>query len=111
MNWQYQHYGAFNDPVVRKQLNLTDEQAQKFQDYDREWNRNLATWHNDYPNNRQTVLDNFNKAQQQYQTNVNTVLTPNQQQQWQVMIGKPYNFTPDVYYGTEEVTTAKPVIK
>jgi len=111
MYWQYQQYGAFNDPAVRQKLNLTDEQVQQFQNYDREWNRNMATWHNEYPTNQQVVIDNYNKAQQAYQTNVNTVLTPNQRQQWQVMIGKPYNYTPDVYFSNGEVTTAKPVLK
>lgn len=108
--WQYQHYGAFSDPTVRQQLNLTDAQIKQFQTYDRDWNNNMATWHNEYPNNQQVVIDNYNKAQQAYQTNVNTVLTPEQRQQWSVMVGKPYNFGPDVYFSSG-VTTAKPVIK
>lgn len=111
LGWQYQQYGAFNDPVVRQQLNLTDAQVQKFREYDQNWNRDMATWHNDYANNRSAVERNFTKAQQEFQTNVNTVLTPEQRQQWQSMIGKPYNFTPDVYYRNDQVTTSKPVLK
>ena len=34
--WQYQHYGAFSDPTVRQQLNLTDAQIKQFQTYDRD---------------------------------------------------------------------------
>lgn len=111
MYWQYRHYGAFNDPAVRQQLNLTDDQILKFQNYDRDWNQNMATWQTEYPQNRQTVVDNYGRAQQDFQVNVNNVLTPTQRQQWQVMVGKPYNLTPDVYFTNETVTTAKPVIK
>lgn len=35
---QYQGYGAFSDPAVRKELSLTDDQISQFDKYNREWN-------------------------------------------------------------------------
>lgn len=110
LSWQYQQYGAFNNPTVQQQLNLTDAQRQKFRDYDRDWNRQMATWSNDYATNRQSVINNYNQYQRDFQKNVNTVLTPQQREQWTTMIGKPYTFTPDVYFQNVPVTTAKPVV-
>jgi hypothetical protein len=111
LSWQYQQYGAFNNPAVRQQLNLNDEQVQKFRTYDQQWNQQMAKWNTDYANNRQSVINAYNQNQKEFQTNVNTVLTPTQQEQWQTMIGKPYSFGPDVYFQNVPVTTAKPVLK
>lgn len=109
--WQYQQYGAFNDPTLQQKLNLTDAQRQKFRDYDRDWNRQMAKWNADYANNRESVINSYNQYQRDFQNNVNSVLTPQQREQWQSLVGKPYAFTPDVYFQNVPVTTAKPVLK
>ena len=113
LSLQYQHYGAFNDPVVQHQLNLTEAQRQKLSQWDRDWNKQMAGWHNDFATNRQSVNSNFSQMQRTYLENLNSTLTPQQREQWQVMTGKPMEWSPDYYFQNAPVTTttAKPVLE
>ena len=110
---QYRGYGAFNDPTVQQNLNLTPEQRQKFSQYDHQWNTQLNTWRGEYPTNREAIVNQFNESRQQAQTRINSTLTPEQRATWSEMTGKPYNFQPDVYFPNKPstTTTLKPVVK
>jgi len=44
--------------------------------------------------NPQQAATAFNTLRQQTLTNIGNVLNPTQMQQWQQMIGQPYNFQP-----------------
>ncbi len=68
---QYRGYGAFSDPTVQQELKLTPAQRQKFQKYDRDWNRNMNTWHREYESNPDVVLKRFNSARGEYQQSLN----------------------------------------
>lgn len=97
-----------NDSYLKQLFSLDDF---LFRAASRNWNQQMAKWNADYANNRDSVVNAYNQNQQQFQTNVNNVLTPAQQEQWQTLIGKPYNFGPDVYFKSVPITTAKPVLK
>lgn len=95
---QYRGYGAFSDPAVQQELRLTPAQRQRFNQYDREWNRSMNRWSREYGNNPDTVGTQFENAQRQYQRNLRQNLTPQQQEVWGNLSGKPYNFTPNMYF-------------
>lgn len=99
---QYRGYGAFNDPAVAQELNLTPGQRQLFQQYDRDWNRNMRTWHREYVTNPDGVTQRYNTAQDDYRQQMGTALTPQQQQTWSRMTGKSYDFSPDHYYQSSQ---------
>ena len=104
---QYRGYDAFNDPNVRSKLNLTPEQRQAFADYDREWNRQIGSWRNEYSKNRELIAKRFGESQTQARERIKATLTPEQQAQWNVLIGNPFEFHPDSYF--QLPTTTEPV--
>ncbi len=107
--WQYQGYDAFRDPTVQQQLNLTPEQQQKLNQYGTAWNQQYHTWQTQYPQNREQVRQQFRDARRASRQRIDSVLTPEQQQQWNKMVGKPYEFPEDVYFPqTTTNTTLKP---
>lgn len=95
---QYRGYGAFNDPTIQQELSLTPAQRQRFQQYDRDWNRNMNTWYRDYQTDAEAVQRRFNQSQAEYARTLNSTLTPDQQKTWSQMTGEPYKWTPDTYY-------------
>ncbi len=113
LNTQYRGYGAFNDPALQQELNLTDVQKKQLQTYDRDWNRKLRKWGPDYADDRETVARELAESRRAASTHINTVLTPEQQMRWKELHGQPYEFTPDIYFpgGSTKTTTLKPVLK
>lgn len=108
LHYQYQGYHAFNDPTVRQRLKLTDEQVQAFNKYNTEWNTRMNTYAGEYATDPNTVTKTFPQTWKQTRENINTTLTPEQRKVWGEMIGQPYDFTPDVYFGpTGEVAVPK----
>ena len=59
LDWQYKMYDAFNDPVVRSKLNLTDEQLAKLNLYRRQWNRDMLQYEQDYEDDPDVVTKRF----------------------------------------------------
>ena len=96
--YQYQGYGAFNDPTVQQRLNLTDAQRQQFTNYNNRWNQDMNEYRRQWGTDREGVLRRWREARQGMNNNINTVLTPTQQQTWGQMIGQPYEFQPNVYF-------------
>lgn len=107
---QYRGYSAFNDPTLQEQLRLTPEQQQRFDQYNNDWSQRWSRWNTAYPQNQQQVTTQYNDWRNNYWNNINQTLTPQQQQIWNAMTGKQYQFPADAYFQTNATTTAKPVI-
>ena len=101
MDWQYRGYGAFYDPSVQQQLNLTDEQLQKLQQYQNEWNQQVGIWRKEYSNDRDGVAKNFRESRKELQDRIKSTLSPDQRTIWADMIGKPFDFPADAYFQDE----------
>jgi hypothetical protein len=96
LNWQFQGFGAFNDPQVRQQLDLTPQQQRQFRRLDAEWRRQMQQLRragND--NNPQLTDQQYQQMLQQYQQQLSTLLTPEQQQNWSQLIGQPFPIPAD----------------
>jgi len=98
MYLQYQGYGAFDDPMVRQKLNLTDQQLQQLRQYGQEWNQQMGTLSNDFRTNPQQAGQRFNQMRQQMGTRINEVLNPEQERAWREMTGEPFNFSAGAYF-------------
>lgn len=106
---QYRGYSAFLDPTVVEQLELTPEQQQKFAQLNAEWAKQTANWRTDYPANRETVVNQLRDSRQTVFRNIDSTLTPAQRARWNKLMGKPYEFHPDVYLPSQtKATTLKP---
>ena len=105
LNRQYMGYNAFNDPAVRRQLNLTPDQTRQLRTLSNNWRQQLQQYRN-------SAGSDFNAAnqaqwallQQQYASQLNGVLTPEQQQLWSQQIGQAYSFPPNMYFGNDAAT-------
>jgi hypothetical protein len=98
LHWQYRGYGAFSDPFVANQMKLTPAQREKLQSYQQDWYSQMNNLVPMYQKNPDQVVGQFNKIQAQTAAQINSVLTPAQQQTWQQMTGSPYTFSPDAYF-------------
>lgn len=101
MYLQYRGYGAFNDPSVIRDLNLSPEQRQRFNQLDREWNNNMSVLHREYQIDPNLAQRQFNIARTQYLQDLQQNLTPQQQLNWKTLSGRPYTFTPENYFQSD----------
>lgn len=99
LNWQYQGLEAFNDPSVRQQLNLTSQQQRQLRQLQADWRRRMQRGGRTGDNNRAGMTAaELQQMRQQYQTQLNSLLTPQQQQIWNGMVGQPYQYPADFLY-------------
>lgn len=110
---QIQGYGAFDDRDVQRKLNLTEDQRQIFRQLDQDWTKRLANSNSQYIQNGQSANDSFDEYERDFQTNVTSTLTAEQNQQWQTLIGRPFGLGPELYARSAPIktTTAKPPLK
>jgi hypothetical protein len=81
---------ALGNPTVRRQLNLSPDQIRQLRILSRSWRQQLQQL------SRRTRLNvnsvdpaQWNQLQQLYASQLNGVLTPDQQQQWAQLTGQP----------------------
>jgi hypothetical protein len=94
LNLQFQNFGAFNDPMVRQQMNLTPQQQRQIRRLSNEFRnqlRRLRRAGNDI--DPQLADQQFNQMQAQVQASLNQVLTPEQQQVWNGLTGERFPFS------------------
>jgi hypothetical protein len=96
--FQYQGYGAFNDPTLQQKLNLTNEQREKFAKYGEEWNQQMGVYHQNYQTDPDGTTTRYNDLRKQTGDRYNSILNAQQQQIWRQITGTPYNFHPSVYF-------------
>jgi len=98
LSWQYRGYGAFSDPMVQQKLNLTAEQRQKLNEYQQDWTTRMNELNPTFSKDATAGGKRFSEMQKQADERINSVLTPEQRQTWQQMIGERYNFEPGAYF-------------
>ena len=111
--YQYRGYGAFRDPEVQRQLNLSDEQRMNISDAQRDWNRQMRRFNRDFANDPDVVIKRYNESRPEYQERLKKILTPQQYTQWGEMTGSRFDIPANVYFdnGITTTTTAKPTLK
>jgi len=107
LNRQFQGFNAFNDPTIRQQLNLTSDQLSRIRQLSNDFRQQLQQFRRGAGNNLNNVdMTAWNNVWSQYATQLNSVLTPQQQQTWSQLVGQPYTFSPNVFgNGTTSGTT------
>jgi hypothetical protein len=102
LNRQFMGFNAFNDPAVRQQLNLTPDQVRQMRMLSNNWRQQLQQFRRGAGNDLSSVdTTQWNQLWQQYATQLNGVLTPEQQQMWTQQVGQPFTFSPNVYFDGE----------
>jgi hypothetical protein len=96
---QYQGYNAFTNPQIQQKLNLTDQQRQQLQQAASRYYQQFNGLQQNSQANPQATANQFNTLRQQANQNINSILTPQQQQTWRQLTGDPYNFQWSDYAG------------
>jgi len=97
LNRQFMGFNAFNDPTIRQQLNLSPDQVRQIRQLSNNFRQQLQQFRRGAGNDLSNVdTGQWNQVWQQYATQLNGVLTPDQQQMWTQLIGQPFTFSPNV---------------
>ena len=97
--WQYRGYGAFDDPVIAKKLDLSAEQRAAIRRYEAEYNQELRDMRRDYATDRAGVTKRYGTWWQRTRDRINETLTPQQRTTWSEFVGDPYDFPVTTYFG------------
>jgi hypothetical protein len=109
LNWQYQGVGAFSDPTLQQQLNLTPEQRQQIGQMTGDWRRDFAALQGGARGNlTQQQLD---ELRMQFNERMSTILTPTQLQMWERLIGEQYNFPYTAYQSSASASAPGTVVR
>jgi hypothetical protein len=101
LNRQYMGFDAFNDSAIQRQLNLTPQQQQQVRQLAAQWRQQLMQLGGSGTDGSVNIDPNqWTQMSSQYWEQLNSVLTPQQQQTWQQLIGTRYNFSPSAYFST-----------
>ena len=110
LNRQFMNFNAFNDPSIRQQLNLTPEQTRQLRSLSNNWRQQLQQFRRGAGNDLSSVDSaQWNQMWQQYATQLNSVLTPEQQQIWMQQVGQPHVFSPNVVLGDQQSAQSAPI--
>jgi hypothetical protein len=97
LNRQFMGFNAFNDPTIRQQLNLSPDQVRQIRQLSNNFRQQLQQFRRGAGNDLTNVdTGQWSQVWQQYATQLNGVLTPDQQQMWTQLIGQPFTFSPNV---------------
>jgi hypothetical protein len=108
LNWQYQGPMAFNDPLMRQQLNLTPDQQQQLRRLGYRWHQQLGGMRGPGGNNPRLTQQQWNALRVQYQNQLGGILSPAQQQAYSQLIGQPYDFPVNMYLQSDANAAAQP---
>jgi hypothetical protein len=93
LNRQFMGFNAFNDPAIQTQLNLTPQQRQQLRRLAADWRRQLQAG----GGSAGFTQEQWNQMTSQYWDQLNSVLTPQQQQAWSQATGERFSFSPDLF--------------
>jgi hypothetical protein len=100
LQMQFRGFGAFNSPQVQEQLNLTPVQQQQLRQLGQNWRQSLARLNRLFATDPATAVERFNQMQQQFDSQLATVLSSQQLQSWRTLVGEPFAFEPTAFLGT-----------
>jgi hypothetical protein len=95
---QYLGFAAFSDSNVQQRLNLNGAQIQKLGQLDAAWNTQMTEWYEQYPAYRDAVTFAFYAGKRDVEYYIESILTPQQRQLWQWMMGDRFDFAPEDYF-------------
>ncbi len=86
---------AFNDPTVKRQLNLSPGQVDRLRALDERTNRALREIDRATQGNRAEANRRYDTLQRETENRVNSILNANQRKTWQDMTGERFVLPPD----------------
>lgn len=94
---QYQGLGAFDDPVVQRELALSADQRKRLRQYYREWYDQLGRLRENYAKDPRATGDDLREARARMLAKIDSTLSASQRRKWREITGEPYEF-PDAVF-------------
>ena len=94
LNLQDQGIGAFNNPAIQQQLKFTPDQVSKLKNFRQQQDPKLHAIEKLYGSNPAAANSQCEAFYRQSDEFYNRLLTDQQRQLWQQMVGEPYNYPP-----------------
>jgi hypothetical protein len=101
LNWQFQGLGAFYDPTIQERINLTPQQQQQIDTLLQQWNERLQQLYQTARDNPPEMRERFRELQQARIEQLQQILTERQFQDWERIIGDPYEFPASAFFPTD----------
>jgi len=99
LNRQFMGVNTFNDPTIRRQLNLTPDQVRQLRTLSINWRQQMQQLRRGVGNDLGSVNQaQWAQMQQQLAAQINGVLTPEQQRMWAQLTGQPFAFSPNAFF-------------
>lgn len=95
---QYLGVNAFNDAAIQRQLNLNAAQQAQLRRLAAQWRQQMMQLNG--TSNQNVTAEQWAATSAQYWNQLNSILTPEQQQIWMQLTGQRYTFSPNVYFPT-----------
>ncbi|MFT3881606.1 MAG: hypothetical protein QM703_18325 [Gemmatales bacterium] len=92
LSLQYRGYNAFSDPYVNQQLALTKDQLAQIQQYQLAYDQDLVKIYQLRQSDPKEFVSQMEKLRSKMTSQINGLLTQDQQQKWQSLIGSTHNF-------------------
>jgi hypothetical protein len=106
LNRQFMGFNNFNDPAIQRQLNLTTDQQRQLRQLTSDWRRQMMDWRRGLRVDDPAAQQQWGVFRNQYNDQLNAILTPQQQQAWLGMMGQPYEFPYTLYFPQNQVAPA-----
>jgi hypothetical protein len=103
---QYLGFNNFNDPTIRQQLDLTADQQRQLRQLTTDWRRQMMDWRRGLRADDPAAQQQWLQFRNQYNDQLNALLTPQQRQNWLGMMGQPYEFPYELYFPSNQVAQA-----
>ena len=97
LNLQHQGLNAFNDALVQDKLKLNADQLRRIHELGAKQNQMLTDLQRQAAVDPTAAAQQFQDFRRQNDLQLNSILTEQQRQTWQQLIGQPYDFTPDAF--------------
>jgi hypothetical protein len=97
LNRQFSGLDAFNDSAIQQQMNLTPQQQQQLRQLAAQWRDQM----NQFGSGGNVDTNQWSQMSSQYYDQLNSMLTPEQQDTWRQLTGERHNFPPSVYFDAD----------
>ena len=99
--YQYQGYGAFEDPALQRRLNLTPQQRRQLGRAGEKWNSQMSRLGELFTLDPDSAARQYRVLQTETRERLGALLTPQQRRQWNESIGDSFEFSPESYFETD----------
>ncbi len=106
LRMQYEGFGAFDNPRLRQQFNLNEDQNRQLQELRRDYDSQIEGLRETFATNPDDARTRFNDLRGSSRQRFEGILNDQQRQSFNEMTGQPFDFSADSFLGGRSRTRA-----